>query len=117
MGFRSFQKGTVGICRSKGCEVTGHQTTGVLSLADIFRGFMNNTSILTQPGLSPLGIQTPPPTNWTDCFPLNCLSFDDQLDDIDLNRVAWKAGVKESGCLLPILKLGTLQLLKNKLRI
>ena len=59
-------------------EVTGHQTGGVMSLADIFRGFMNNTSILTQPGLSPLGIQTPPPTNWTDCFPLNCLSFDDE---------------------------------------
>ena len=39
---------------------------------------MNNTSILTQPGLSPLGIQTPPPTNWTDCFPLDCLSFDDE---------------------------------------
>ncbi|MBT3653265.1 MAG: hypothetical protein HN541_08160, partial [Euryarchaeota archaeon] len=58
-------------------EVTGHQTTGVMSLADIFRGFMNNTSILTQPGLSPLGVSTPPPTNWTDCFPLNCLSFDD----------------------------------------
>ena len=58
-------------------EVTGHQTTGVMSLADIFRGFMNNTSILTQPGLSPLGVPTPAPTNWTDCFPLDCLSFDD----------------------------------------
>ena len=50
-------------------EVTGHQTTGVMSLADIFRGFMNNTSILTQPGLSPLGVPKPAPTNWTDCFP------------------------------------------------
>ena len=59
-------------------EVTGHQTTGVMSLADIFRGFMNNTSILTQPGLSPLGVPTPAPTNWTDCFPLDCLSFDDE---------------------------------------
>ena len=59
-------------------EVTGHQTSGVMSLADIFRGFMNNTSILTQPGLSPLGVQTPPPTNWADCFPLDCLSFDDE---------------------------------------
>ena len=58
-------------------EVTGHQTTGVMSLADIFRGFMNNTSILTQPGLSSLGVPTPAPTNWTDCFPLDCLSFDD----------------------------------------
>ena len=58
-------------------EVTGHQTAGVMSLADIFRGFMNNTSILTQPGLSPLGVPTPAPTNWTDCFPLDCLSFDD----------------------------------------
>ena len=48
-----------------------------MSLADIFRGFMNNTSILTQPGLSPLGVPKPAPTNWTDCFPLDCLSFDD----------------------------------------
>ena len=59
-------------------EVTGHQTTGVMSLADIFRGFMNNTSILTQPGLSSLGVPTPAPTNWTDCFPIECLSFDDE---------------------------------------
>ena len=68
-------------------EVTGHQTTGVMSLADIFRGFMNNTSILTQPGLSPLGVPTPPPTNWADCFPLDCLSFDDinvTQDHIDM---------------------------------
>ena len=25
-----------------------------------------------------LGVPTPAPTNWTDCFPLDCLSFDDE---------------------------------------
>ena len=38
---------------------------------------MNNTSILTQPGLTTLGVVTEPPTNWSDCFPLDCLTFDD----------------------------------------
>ena len=58
-------------------DVTGHQSNGAISLSDHFRGFMNNTSILTQPGLTPLGVVTEPPTNWTDCFPLDCLEFDD----------------------------------------
>ena len=30
-------------------DVTGLSNAGVMSLADIFRGFMNNTSFLTQP--------------------------------------------------------------------
>lgn len=59
-------------------DVTGHQSNGAISLSDHFRGFMNNTSILTQPGLTPQGVVTEPPTNWTDCFPLDCLNFDDQ---------------------------------------
>lgn len=58
-------------------DVTGHQSPGAISLSDHFRGFMNNTSILTQPGLTPLGVVTDAPTNWTDCFPLDCLEFDD----------------------------------------
>ncbi|MBL6733056.1 MAG: MMPL family transporter [Candidatus Poseidonia sp.] len=58
-------------------DVTGHRSNGAISLSDHFRGFMNNTSILTQPGLTPLGVVTDPPTNWTDCFPLACLTFDD----------------------------------------
>ena len=58
-------------------DVTGHQSNGAISLSDHFRGFMNNTSILTQPGLTTLGVVTEPPTNWTDCFPLDCLEFDD----------------------------------------
>ncbi|MGB1948049.1 MAG: MMPL family transporter, partial [Poseidonia sp.] len=58
-------------------DVTGHQSSGAISLSDHFRGFMNNTSILTQPGLTPLGVVTDAPTNWTDCFPLDCLEFDD----------------------------------------
>ena len=58
-------------------DVTGHQYNGVMTLSDIFRGFMNGTSILTQPGLNSLGIPTPAPTNWTDCGVLECLEFDD----------------------------------------
>ncbi len=58
-------------------DVTGHQYNGVMTLSDIFRGFMNGTSILTQPGISNLGVPTPAPTNWTDCGELDCLEFDD----------------------------------------
>ncbi|MBT6924456.1 MAG: hypothetical protein HOA35_07960, partial [Euryarchaeota archaeon] len=32
-------------------DVTGSQAPGAISLSDHFRGFMNNTSVLTQPGL------------------------------------------------------------------
>jgi predicted RND superfamily exporter protein len=59
-------------------DVTGHQSNGAISLSDHFRGFMNNTSILTQPGLTTLGVVTEPPTNWSNCFPLDCLRFDDE---------------------------------------
>ena len=68
-------------------DVTGHQYNGVMTLSDIFRGFMNGTSILTQPGINSLGIPTPAPTNWTDCGVLECLEFDDvnvTQDHIDL---------------------------------
>ncbi|MCH1540220.1 MAG: MMPL family transporter [Candidatus Poseidonia sp.] len=58
-------------------DVTGHQAPGAISLSDHFRGFMNGTSILTQPGLTAVGVVTSPPTNWSDCFPLDCLTFDD----------------------------------------
>ena len=71
-------------------DVTGHQYNGVMTLSDIFRGFMNGTSILTQPGLSSLGIPTPAPTNWSDCGVLECLEFDDlnvTQDHIDLAAV------------------------------
>jgi predicted RND superfamily exporter protein len=68
-------------------DVTGHQSNGAISLSDHFRGFMNNTSILTQPGLTTLGVVTEPATNWSDCFPLECLTFDDPnvtQDHIDM---------------------------------
>ena len=58
-------------------DVTGNQAPGAISLSDHFRGFMNGTSILTQPGLTTLGVVTEPPTNWTDCGVLDCLEFDD----------------------------------------
>jgi predicted RND superfamily exporter protein len=58
-------------------DVTGQQSSGAISLPNHFRSFMNGTSILTQPGLSSLGVPLPAPTNWTDCFPLDCLEFDD----------------------------------------
>ena len=32
-------------------DVNGHQYAGVMSISDIFRGFMNGTSILSQPEL------------------------------------------------------------------
>ncbi|MBT60878.1 MAG: hypothetical protein CMA63_04920 [Euryarchaeota archaeon] len=68
-------------------DVTGNQAPGAISLSDHFRGFMNGSSILTQPGLTTLGVVTEPPTNWTDCGPLECLEFDDQnitQDHIDM---------------------------------
>ena len=68
-------------------DVTGHQYGGAMSLSDIFRGFMNGTSILSQPGINSFGIVTPAPTNWTDCGELECLEFDDlnvTQDHIDL---------------------------------
>jgi len=58
-------------------DVTGNQAPGAISLSDHFRGFMNGSSILTQPGLTTLGVVTEPPTNWTDCGVLECLEFDD----------------------------------------
>lgn len=58
-------------------DVTGSQAPGAISLSDHFRGFMNNTSVLTQPGLTAQGITTEPPTNWYDCGVLDCLTFDD----------------------------------------
>ena len=59
-------------------DVTGNQAPGAISLSDHFRGFMNGSSILTQPGLTTLGIVTEAPTNWTDCGVLECLEFDDE---------------------------------------
>ena len=59
-------------------DVTGNQAPGAISLSDHFRGFMNGSSILTQPGLTTLGVITEPPTNWTDCGVLECLGFDDE---------------------------------------
>ena len=71
-------------------DVTGHQFGGVMSLSDIFRGFMNGTSILSQPGINSFGITTPAPTNWSDCGELECLEFDDSnvtQEHIDLASV------------------------------
>lgn len=73
-------------------DVTGLQTGGVMSLADIFQGFMANESILTQPTMT-LGGLEPAQTNWYDCGELECLTFDDEdltQKHIDLaaNRMA-----------------------------
>tara|TARA_B110001452_G_C15234369_1_gene427453 strand:+ start:115 stop:3186 length:3072 start_codon:yes stop_codon:yes gene_type:complete len=57
-------------------DVTELQTAGVMSLADIFRGFMANESALTKPTLTISGSE-PPQTNWYDCGMLDCLNFDD----------------------------------------
>ena len=58
-------------------DVTELQSDGVMSLADIFRGFMANESVLTKPTMTLAGLE-PPATNWYDCGPLECLTFDDQ---------------------------------------
>jgi predicted RND superfamily exporter protein len=77
-------------------DVTGLQTPGVMSLADIFRGFMANKSILTQPIMT-LGGEEPAPTDWTDCGILECLTFDDDNltqahIDLAANRMALANG-------------------------
>ena len=67
-------------------DVTGLQTTGVMSLADIFRGFMANESILTAPRQTMAGAEEPL-ADWSDCGVLECLTFDDEnltQDHIDL---------------------------------
>ncbi|MCH1527421.1 MAG: efflux RND transporter permease subunit [Candidatus Poseidoniaceae archaeon] len=82
-------------------DVTGLQTDGVMSLADIFRGFMANESMLTQSSMTLTGPK-PPVTDWSDCattaFPdLECLTFDDpeltQVHiDLAANRMAMSNG-------------------------
>ena len=57
-------------------DVTGLQTPGVMSLVDIFRGFMNNSSVLTAPRVTSGGIE-PPLADWSNCGSLDCLTFDD----------------------------------------
>ncbi|DAC14242.1 MAG TPA: hypothetical protein D7I06_09305 [Candidatus Poseidoniales archaeon] len=57
-------------------DVTGLQTNGVMSVVDIFRGFMNNSSILTAPRITLSGTE-PPLADWSDCGILECLEFDD----------------------------------------
>ncbi len=57
-------------------DVTELQTAGVMSLADIFRGFMANESALTKPTLTFSGSE-PPQTICYVCGILDCLNFDD----------------------------------------
>ena len=77
-------------------DVTGLQTAGVMSLADIFRGFMANESVLTKPTMTLSGTE-PAATNWYDCGVLECLTFDDpELTqahiDLASNRMAMSNG-------------------------
>ena len=77
-------------------DVTGMQTQGVMSLADIFRGFMANESILTAPRITMAG-EEDSLTNWTYCGEFECLGFDDEnltQDHIDLaaSRMAMANG-------------------------
>ena len=55
-------------------DVTGLSNSGVMSLADIFRGFMT-TPFLTQPSRNAFGEPLPPLTNWTDCGDLDVLNL------------------------------------------
>lgn len=58
-------------------DVTGWQSDGVLVVADFFRYFMTDESILSTEGVTPLGVHFPQPTQWNDCGELQCLLFDD----------------------------------------
>jgi len=73
-------------------DVTELQTGGVMSLVDIFRGFMANESVLTKPRMTLGGLQ-PAETNWYDCGSIECLTFDDENltqahIDLAANRMA-----------------------------
>ncbi len=77
-------------------DVTELQTGGVMSLVDIFRGFMANESVLTKPRMTLAGME-PPVTNWYDCGALECLTFDDENltqahIDLAANRMAMTNG-------------------------
>jgi len=77
-------------------DVTELQTGGVMSLVDIFRGFMANESVLTKPQMTLAGLQ-PPATNWYDCGSIECLTFDDENltqahIDLAANRMAMTNG-------------------------
>ncbi len=58
-------------------ELTGEGSDGVLALPDQFRSFMSNRSMLTRDTVNEFGQFVPARTNWTDCWPLECLEFDD----------------------------------------
>ena len=58
-------------------DVTGWQSDGVLVVADFFRFFMTDESILSVEGVTPFGTIIPQPTQWNDCGELECLLFDD----------------------------------------
>lgn len=77
-------------------DVTELQTGGVMSLVDIFRGFMANESVLTKPRMTLAGME-PPVTNWYDCGSIECLTFDDENltqahIDLAANRMATTNG-------------------------
>ena len=77
-------------------DVTGLQTPGVMSLVDIFRGFMNNSSVLTAPRMTLNGLE-PALADWSDCGSLSCLTFDDENltqahIDLAANRMALADG-------------------------
>ena len=77
-------------------DVTELQTDGIMSLTDIFRGFMANESVLTKPSMTLIGPE-PPVTNWYDCGELECLTFDDpnltqRHIDLAANRMAMVNG-------------------------
>ncbi len=69
-------------------EISGKPIVGVLDLANEFRVFMADESLLTKPQFNPETLRMEDaPTNWTDCGVLECLSFDDEnvtQDHIDL---------------------------------
>ena len=60
-------------------EISGQPILGVLDLANEFRVFMSDQSLLTKPQFNPDTLRMEEaPTNWDDCGNLECLPFDDE---------------------------------------
>jgi predicted RND superfamily exporter protein len=60
-------------------EISGQPILGVLDLANEFRVFMSDESLLTKPQFNPDTLRMEEaPTNWDDCGNLECLPFDDE---------------------------------------
>ena len=94
-------------------EISGDPVFGVLDLATEFRTFMSGQSSLTSPRINPYKLAAtldinsstdPAPTNWVDCGPLECLSFDDpQVSQEHIDLAAHRMANNSNGAFLRFL--------------